>query len=228
MIRGYIIAAREFITLVSASPEATRRKSGETRAQLLEMARQLFIRRGIDAVSYGDIAKEVGSTRANLHYHFGNKSELVKEVFAETFKEVRAGLEDIWLRPGLSLDERIDLQFGDARARFEEFNEPGGERTPWSLSSRVRFDFSSVDREVVEGIGEMSRYFEECVTHAVRLALGSGEFRADTPVKDVVLMITPLWYFGSPITQFSGINRLKSHYEATKRTIRTAYGAQAT
>ncbi|SFR47988.1 transcriptional regulator, TetR family [Marinobacter daqiaonensis] len=215
------------MALASLPSNPTRRKSGDTRARVLEVARRLFITRGIDAVSYGDIAKEVGSTRANLHYHFGNKSELVKEVFAETFQEVRASLEAIWLKPGLSLDERIDLLFEDARTRFEEFNQPGDELTPWSLSSRARFDFSAVDTEVVEGIGEMSRYFEECVTHAVRLAIGAGEFRADTPVKDVVLMITPLWYFGSPITQFSGIKRLKNHYEAAKRIIRAAYGARA-
>lgn len=215
------------MTSVSTAPILARRKAGDTRARTLEVARRLFIKWGIDAVSYGDIAKEVGSTRANLHYHFGNKSGLVKEVFVDTFQEVRVCLEEIWLKPGLSLDERIDLLFEDARTRFEEFNKPGDERTPWSLSSRARFDFSSVDTEVVEGIGEMSRYFEECVTHAVRLAIGAGEFRPDTPEKDVVLMITPLWYFGSPITQFSGIKRLKNHYEAAKRTIRAAYGVPA-
>jgi AcrR family transcriptional regulator len=191
------------------------------------VARRLFITRGIDAVSYGDIAKSVGSTRANLHYHFGNKSELVKEVFAATFQEVRAGLADIWLTPGLSLGARIDLLFEDARIRFEEFNPPESGRTPWSLSSRARLDFSALDTEVAEGISEMSEYFEECVTHAARLAIGTGELRADTPVEDVVLMITPLWYFGSPITQFSGIRRLQNHYEAAKRTIRAAYGTQA-
>lgn len=215
------------MALASVSSSPARRKSGDTRARVLEVARYLFITRGVDAVSYGDIAKEVGSTRANLHYHFGNKSELVKEVFQDTFEDVRATLDAIWLRPGLSLEDRIDLLFEDARVRFEEFNEPGGEPTPWSLSSRVRFDFSAVDTEVVEGIGEMSRHFEECVTHAVQLAVGTGEFRSDTPVKDVVLMITPLWYFGSPITQFSGIKRLHNHYEATKRLIRAAYGTQS-
>lgn len=207
------------------TPAPSRAKASDTRARILEVARRLFITRGVDAVSYGDIAKEVGSTRANLHYHFGNKAELVKEVFADTFEEVRQKLEGIWLKPGLSLEERIDLLFEDARERFHEFNQPGDERTPWSLSSRARFDFSSVDTEVVEGIGEMSRFFEECVTHGVKIAIGAGEYRTDTPVKDVVLMITPLWYFGSPITQFSGIKRLKNHYAATKRTIKAAYGA---
>ncbi|MFC4259637.1 TetR/AcrR family transcriptional regulator [Marinobacter lacisalsi] len=209
----------------SATASPARRKSKDTRAQVLEVARRLFITRGLDAVSYGDIAKEVGSTRANLHYHFGNKSELVKEVFGQTFEEVKVSLERIWLKPGLSLEERIDLLFEDARSRFGEFNKPGDELTPWSLSSRARFDFSTVDTEVVEGIAEMSRYFEECVAHAVRLAIGTGEYRADTPVQDIVMIITPLWYFGSPITQMSGIKRLKNHYDAAKRTINAAYGA---
>ncbi|WP_187298784.1 TetR/AcrR family transcriptional regulator [Marinobacter sp. F3R11] len=202
-----------------------RTKACDTRVRILEVARRLFITRGVDAVSYGDIAKEVGSTRANLHYHFGNKAELVKEVFADTFEDVRKKLESIWLKPGLSLEERIDLLFEDAQERFHEFNQAGEQKTPWSLSSRARFDFSSVDTEVMAGIGEMSRYFEECVTHGVQLAIGAGEYRSDMPVKDVVLMITPLWYFGSPITQVSGIKRLKNHYAATKRMIKAAYGA---
>lgn len=209
------------------TPGPARKKMADTRARMLEVARRLFIIHGIDAVSYGDIAKEIGSTRANLHYHFGNKSELVKEVFAETFKDVRVVLEGVWLKPGLSLDERLDLLFQDNLARYQEFNPTENDRIPWSLSSRARFDFSSVDTDVVQGIAEMSKFFEECVTHAVQLAIGAGELRSDTPVKDLVLMITPLWYFGSPITQFSGIKRLKRHYEATQRTIRTAYGTQA-
>ncbi len=93
------------------SPAPSRAKASDTRARILEVARRLFITRGVDAVSYGDIAKEVGSTRANLHYHFGNKAELVKEVFADTFEEVRQKLEGIWLKPGLSLEDRIDLLF---------------------------------------------------------------------------------------------------------------------
>lgn len=212
----------------SASSGTSRQKAPDTRTRVLTVARHLFITRGIDAVSYGDIAAEVGSTRANLHYHFGNKSELVKEVFLETFAEVRTTLDRIWLKPGLRLEERIDLLFEDAQARFHDFNKSGDGRTPWSLSARARFDFSSVDTDVIAGIADMSRHFEESVVHAVQLAIGAGELRADTPVKDVMLIITPLWYFGSPITQFTGIRRLKRHYEAAKSMIRAAYSVPAT
>lgn len=214
------------MTLPSDLPTPSRRSPGSARQQLLAVARQLFITRGIDAVSYGDIAQEVGSTRANIHYHFGNKSELVSEVFALTFAEVKLVLTEIWLSPNQPLMARLDLLFSDAKARFEEFNLAGQERLPWSLSARALLGFSAMEAEVSEGIHAMSEYFEECVTHAVQLAVGAGELKADTPVEDVVLMITPLWHFGSPITQFSGIQRLQNHYEAVKRTIRAAYGTE--
>ncbi|NWN91836.1 TetR/AcrR family transcriptional regulator [Marinobacter adhaerens] len=209
----------------AASPASPRRKASDTHSRVLEVARRLFVTRGIDAVSYGDIAKEVGSTRANLHYHFGNKSELVRQVFAATFEEVHLSLEKIWLTPALSLEERLDRLFEDLQARFREFNQTDDGGTPWSLTSRARFDFSSVSPEVAEGMKEMSRFFEECVEHAVQLAISSGELQPETRIKDVVLIITPLWYFGSPTTQFSGIRRLEDHFKATRRIIKAAYGA---
>ena len=212
------------MTSTSTAPMPARKKAGETRELILTVARRLFILKGIDGVSYGDIAGEVGSTRANLHYHFGNKSELVREVFALTFREVRENLGNIWLSPGLTLEQRLDLALDDARSRFSQFNSTTEGRTPWSLSSRIRFDFSVVDVDVMKGMDEMSRYFEDNVAHAVRLAIGSGELVPETPVEDVVLMIMPLWYFGSPMTQFAGIKRLESYFTATKNVIRAAYG----
>ena len=56
------------------------------------------------------------------------------------------------------------------------------------------------------------------------LAIGAGELRPDTPVRQVVMLITPLWYFGSLLTQHSGLNKLLDHYKAVTDTIAAAYG----
>lgn len=208
----------------SNNDKARQRKRGQGKQKILEVARRLFITRGVDTVSYGDIAEEVGATRANIHYHYGQKTELVSAVFAITFDEVQARLAEIWLSPNVPLLHRLDLLFADAQSRYEEFNTAENSNVPWSLSSRVYLGFSSTQPEVFEGIHVMSAYFEEVVTHAVQLAVGKGELEAGTPVDDVVLMITPLWHFGSPITQFSGLQRLQNHYSAVKRMITEAYG----
>ena len=58
----------------------------------------------------------------------------------------------------------------------------------------------------------------------VTLAIGAGELRPDTPVRQVVMLITPLWYFGSLLTQHSGLDKLLDHYKAVSDTIAAAYG----
>ena len=211
---------REWTVLEAQSSDAV-----STRERIKQEARRLFISHGIDAVTYGDIAEAVGTTRANLHYHFGNKSALVNEVFQETFQGVSAILGDIWTRPGITLDERLRLTLEDSRRRHAEFNPTGKEHHPWSLTSRARFKNDTLSDEVLTGIQDMSRQFEHNVRDAVHNAITNGELRADTPAGDVVLLITPLWYFGSPLTQFSGWRRLEEHYAAVRRTIRMAYGA---
>ncbi|MFV8836405.1 TetR/AcrR family transcriptional regulator [Aquisalimonas sp. APHAB1-3] len=196
-----------------------------TRDRIKAEARRLFIAHGTDAVTYGDIAERVGTTRANLHYHFGSKSALINEVFEETFRIVSLKLDEIWKRPGLTLDERIRLTMEDARERHREFNPTGKEHHPWSLSSRARFKNDQLGNEVLEGIWKMSREFEDNVAHAVQQAIDAGELRTDTSTRDIVLLITPVWYFGSPISQFAGWRKLEEHYGSVRRTIQKAYGS---
>lgn len=207
-------------------PTTTKRTSDNitTREQIKRAARLLFIRHGLEAVSYGDIAELVGTTRANLHYHFGNKAQLIAEVFEETYQEVNQRYERIWLEPKATFEQRLEHMWEDTQRRFFEFNEDEKGRTPWSLSARALYQHSNLPDSLHKGIAEMSKRFEENVAHATRLAIGSGELKPGTPVRDVVLIISNLFYFGSPITQFGGLRKLKEHYAAAKRLILGAYG----
>lgn len=194
------------------------------RERIKQVARELFIRHGLGEVSYGDIATQVGTTRANLHYHFGNKAEMIETIFTETFKEVEETYDAIWLTPGRTLDERIRLTQEDSRKRFYEFNKDRRGRVPWSLSARARADDSLLTPELLAGMADMSRRFEANVEHAVQEAIIAGELRADTPARAIVLLITPVWHFGSHLTRFAGLNKLLEHYTAVRIVIRDAYG----
>lgn len=194
------------------------------RDRIKQIARELFIRHGLSEVTYGDIAELAGTTRANLHYHFGNKTDLIEEVFRETFDSVIALNNEIWLTPGRTLDERIRLTQEDARKRFYQFNKDRRGNVPWSLSARARADDGLLTPELLAGMADMSRQFEAGVTHAVQAAIKAGELRPDTPARAIVLLITPIWHFGSHLTRFSGLNKLLEHYSAVRMTIRDAYG----
>jgi AcrR family transcriptional regulator len=59
---------------------AVTRRRGAGREQLLETARRLFARDGVEATSLQDIADEMGVTKAGVYYHYKTKDELVLDV----------------------------------------------------------------------------------------------------------------------------------------------------
>jgi TetR/AcrR family transcriptional regulator, transcriptional repressor for nem operon len=48
----------------------------DTATQILDVAERLVQERGFNGFSYADVAKELGITKAALHYHFPGKAEL--------------------------------------------------------------------------------------------------------------------------------------------------------
>jgi TetR/AcrR family transcriptional regulator, transcriptional repressor for nem operon len=65
----------------------------DTPTQILDVAERLVQERGFNGFSYADVARELGVTKAALHYHFPGKAEL-----------------------GEALIERYALRFGEALA----------------------------------------------------------------------------------------------------------------
>jgi len=194
------------------------------KVQIKRAARYLITQRGIGGVSYGDIAKQAETTPANVHYHFGNKETLVNAVFQENFEAVEIVLRDIWLEPGPTLDERIMLLANYFQERFYEFNDDERGRRPWSMVARAQFEEYLLSPEIQHGIAEMSRRFEQYLAHAIKLAIGNGELRGNAPINDIVLLLTPLWYFSSLLTQHSGLKKMMRHYAAVRKTLQAAYG----
>ncbi len=72
-----------------------RRGSGATAARVLDTAERLVQTRGFNAVSYADIAAEVGITKAALHYHFHGKAELGAALVNRYTARFTAALEAI-------------------------------------------------------------------------------------------------------------------------------------
>lgn len=69
---------------------------GGTTSRILDVAERLLQVRGYNGFSYGDVATELGITRAALHYHFPGKGEL-----------------------GQALIERYAMRFGAALAELD-------------------------------------------------------------------------------------------------------------
>ena len=67
------------------------------REWILEVAEDLFIQKGIEQVTIGDIAKASRLTRATLYKYFSNKEQMAQEIFKTITKGWRDRNErDVW------------------------------------------------------------------------------------------------------------------------------------
>jgi len=70
----------------------------DTQTRIVDAALELFNEHGTGAVSTNRIAEHCGISKGNLHYHFGNKQEIIRFLFQRAVDEMDAG----WYRDHLA------------------------------------------------------------------------------------------------------------------------------
>ena len=84
----------------------------DTKDQILDTAERLFAESGIDAVSLRTITAEASVNLAAIHYHFGSKEALVKEVFGRRVIPLN--------RQRLALLDEAEARAGDGPLAVED------------------------------------------------------------------------------------------------------------
>jgi AcrR family transcriptional regulator len=69
-----------------------RPQQSERREQLLDVARSIFAERGFQATTMDDIAKEAGFTKPILYQYFDSKTDLYREIVAQTARKLLESL----------------------------------------------------------------------------------------------------------------------------------------
>jgi AcrR family transcriptional regulator len=81
---------------MSEAAEAGRRRGGDTRARIQQVALELFAEQGYEATSLREIAERLGVTKAALYYHFKSKEDIVQGLTEDYFAEFDALID--WAR----------------------------------------------------------------------------------------------------------------------------------
>jgi TetR/AcrR family transcriptional repressor of nem operon len=92
----------------------------DTADQILDVAEHLVQVRGFNAVSYADVARELGLTNAALHYHFPSKSELGEALIARyaiRFTGALSEIDESIADPPRKLHAYVDLYTGVLRGQ---------------------------------------------------------------------------------------------------------------
>lgn len=118
----------------------------DTRLRLLMAATEVFSEHGYHAATTREICRRANANLAAIHYHFGDKAELYREVFKLPFLEQSAGIdaasqESLGLEASLTLFYRVLMTpiFGDG-LRAQQF---------MRLHAREEIDPSGVLGDVV-------------------------------------------------------------------------------
>jgi TetR/AcrR family transcriptional regulator, cholesterol catabolism regulator len=177
----------------------------ETRQQILEVARELFLSRGYKGVSMKDVAEEVQVSSAALYYHFPDGKQ---DLF---FNIVQKMLED-WTQGAIL-----------ATAQAQGLREELIKLTQYLLTLPID-RFSILARDIHENVldrdtqrvalEQLQNVFVQHVTNLFQQAIEAGEISQEIPAVVLATM-----YEGMSISllrsQYLGIGGTE-HYEATQ------------
>jgi AcrR family transcriptional regulator len=208
---------------VGSSPSTS--PTAATRDRIKSVARELYVRRGHEGFSFGDVAQLIGTTRPNIHYHFGNKRQLMAELIDDFVADALIRIARHWTTPGESFDTRLTRQCDDLRAFYHRFNPAVGERTVWSPIARLRLDLPVLGELAITALERVNSAYSDCLGQALREAVASGEFRPDVPVEEAARLLRAVIMSCEPITQdkgsFAEVDRL---FAALRVTLYAAWG----
>ena len=195
------------------------------RDKIKVLALELLIKHGYRGVSFGDLAEALLTTRANIHYHFGNKQKLVEQVLEDYVEQTSADLGALWTRPDTSMVDKIRDTVEYSRKRYRRFNPPGHTGHPWSLISRMRQDSDALTPKGRAALQRFGQTLFGNIAVAIEDAKARGEFDRSMPTDDVALQLVSIANSAGPITQDAGsFGRLEDLYIGFARIIMHAYG----
>ncbi|MEA5070750.1 MAG: TetR/AcrR family transcriptional regulator [Petrimonas sp.] len=78
----------------------------KTKRNLIEVARQLFAKKGVDSTTMNEIAEASGYGRRTLYTYFKNKKDVYKAVIGSELQTLYAALEDV-IKRDLPADDKL-------------------------------------------------------------------------------------------------------------------------
>jgi len=197
------------------------------REQIRSLAQELYMRGGYEGFSFGDIATTLSITRANIHYHFGSKRQLMAAMIDGFVEDALARIVRHWTSSGDSFARRLQTQCTDLKAFHLHFNPQPGQRNVWSPISRLRLDLPVLGDLGIAALERVNHGYDQCLRRAVAEAITQGELTPGAPMDDIVRLLRTTIMSCGPITQDHGnFAEVEALFATIGRTIATAWGTQ--
>ena len=219
--------------MISTEPappgDAGSKLTAPMRERIKTLTVELLVRHGCRGLRFADIADALGTTRATVHYHFGNKERLIEEVVEDYVAGTLEWFRLTWESAGPTLVERIQGTIAFNRERYERFNgAAGGGGRAWSLIARMRLERDLLSSSARRALDRFGIELEAMVMAAVAAAKEAGELTAEAPVEDIARQLVAIANSSGSITVDAGTFDVLEHlYLGFARIVEHAYGRKA-
>lgn len=188
----------------SPGDEAATPAAAPMRERIRDAAIDALILHGVRGMNFGALAEALGTTRANIHYHYGSKEALVEAAVEHHVVVTSGRMRAIWTAPAATLQRRLSdtLAFhAERHARLHGASDAG---RPWSLIARMRQDRELLGPRARAALAAFSATLQDDVTAACRAAASVGELPRGMPPDDLARLIAALIDSAGAITQDTG------------------------
>ncbi len=152
-------------------------------AQLLDIARRLFARKGFDATSLRDIAEEAEVTKAALYYYFPNKDALYERIVIASMDALLADVKAAVARMPTPLTQvRAFLYAAADSLEFQRDRWLAGSNAFWQAGATDRRGLALTQRDAFEGL------LRGCIERGI----ASGELRPVNAAMTTRLLLSGL------------------------------------
>lgn len=198
------------------------------RDDILVVAIDLFTRHGFNGVSFADIARPLGMTTANIHYHFGGKLGLASAALEAYAGQVTERMRGIWCDENRNLESKIAATIAFTQDSYNRFNADESPGRAWSLLSRFASDADALNDGIREQIFAFRRDAHAFIGQAVDIAVKTGEFRVNAPRAEIARILTSTFLYAPHVARDTGgFTGAIQNYAAVHNMLRAAYGSAA-
>lgn len=194
--------------------------------EIRDISVELLTRHGYQGFRFRDVADHLQTTRANIHYYYGNKLNLCEEVVAEYVHQTLANWEKNW-KSDKTFEQKVHGMMESNRQRYLHYNPTGKTAHPWSLIGRMRLERDMIGPKARQALVDFGIVLDGLIIQAIEQAILRKELVAEIPKNDIALQLAAIANSADPITQDGGsFERLEQLYLSFIRVILHAYGSK--
>lgn len=158
-------------------------KGALTRERILDRAVQLASRDGLDGVSIGALATDLGLSKSGLFAHFGSKEELDVEVL----RNAAAQFEQAVVRPALRMPRGLPRLRKAFELWLRWINDPA--RPGGCIFVAAAAELDDRPGRARDYLVEVQQQLLATLARSARLAIEEGHLRRDTDVEQLAFEI---------------------------------------